>query len=882
MNNSSKQGKRYIPTPEETQILKTYSEKYRLAPKRSQAREAIRRECATVLHHLNPRWIPKVVRTWFTNNGESFSTKGTEFDNQGQLTPVSSINAFSQDTTNFSQNPPQYIPPSQLNQQFPLNSQLINTPISPVSLKPPQESFEQPIFDQNEHFKPIKEPEEDHQSTEALNSQESSEKIDQDEKIDHPFLLKQFQRNRSDSTEIKNKVTFQRSVDESHTLSSYSSREPSRPNSVSIPIGNRSDTLSSDSEIRQNSEELSLPEITRIDGEISTDGFDTIKYDAYNKIQEINRVLRLSESKFPENTFQRNRLKFQQEAESTFVSLTNTLSNTLGLDRILSHDPTATIVEWKASNNIRRIASATTCSYNQIESDNSSKTGADISRANSPSLINENYIFVPRKIAMPPTASEDVVNFYNGRLKQPRQVENFDHVEVSTLIQFNHCKNYVTDAVDNTFFESTTTESTGNESAANEVVQNETDDSDNVNEDDNNFEDGDNLNSISSDASIVSAMSTDDDESNEYEFLYGPAIVKFCHQSNSHVLVFKNIEVFTGFFLPATSIYFHRKHGAPGNESVLYVSGDHRVKEFTFVNTKTDNQTVEMTLKNTETFYVSDQIIDPKSTITVFNGQLALANGSMIYFWEINREEGTGKKKKTPNKKSRRRNTQFNFCGSYNKELAQRNGLNMSHIDWTKGYEPDNKLRVSQMKQITNMCIITDDSSERTYKYLAVSSDEYPVIYLYNSQRQNIARLISHTMGITSLFSYHNLLFSGSKDCQAKLWNIYKGTTCICFEYHYSSITAMACGNYLGKDVLFTAGSNNLVICWSISDNKSLFSIHLGRNLLPTKLLFLPDSANKTATLIVSSIVVDNDDDKDELAALNDIHNGCQIQTFVF
>lgn len=323
---------------------------------------------------------------------------------------------------------------------------------------------------------------------------------------------------------------------------------------------------------------------------------------------------------------------------------------------------------------------------------------------------------------------------------------------------------------------------------------------------------------------------------NQFLFCH-PAFI-YCNEKKSHILHFNGVEIETGFFLPSTSMIFYRESGI----NRLYACGDKRVKEFTISGldqyiidcytgsthpiywnkTNDPDETLfrkAIKIENTNTFYIGDG--DYQTTvITIWKGQLVVGCDSIIHFWPI---EGVSNTKMIDQKE--------------NKDKAAESGIDLNEVDWTRGkLENENGIEIKEMPKISSFSIIEKSESN---SYLAVASFQYPVIYVFNEDHQIVSRLISHTMGITSLKSYNFKLFSSSLDRTARIWYLNQDETMTFFDTQSQRITEIEIGIYFDQMVLFIGMEGNIVQCWSVTNKKLLFEIELLPNYIPKKITFL-------------------------------------------
>lgn len=339
------------------------------------------------------------------------------------------------------------------------------------------------------------------------------------------------------------------------------------------------------------------------------------------------------------------------------------------------------------------------------------------------------------------------------------------------------------------------------------------------------------------------------DGENQFLFCHPAYIYRTSKNCNNgekcFMLFFNGIEIETGFFAPATSMYFYRDSGV----NRIYACGDKRVKEYTIEGldeyikkvyngnthplewSKESDPNGEyfqknVKISNTNTFYIGDG--NYKSTaITVWKGQLVVGSDSFIHFWQIDGNSNT----KMIDKKE-------------NIDEANTLGLDLSKVEWSRGkLHNDNVVELKEMPQITSLSVI---EKSQVNSYLAVGSSHYPVVYVLNEDLQIVCRLISHTMGITSLKSFNFKLFSSSLDRTARIWNLNQDETMSFFDTQCVKISEIEVGVFFDQMFLFTGaegsvtnGVNNSVQCWSVTNKRMLFEIELDRSIIPKKITFM-------------------------------------------
>jgi WD40 repeat protein len=156
------------------------------------------------------------------------------------------------------------------------------------------------------------------------------------------------------------------------------------------------------------------------------------------------------------------------------------------------------------------------------------------------------------------------------------------------------------------------------------------------------------------------------------------------------------------------------------------------------------------------------------------------------------------------------------------------------------------------MPYISSICVVGDK--------LAVASDGYEAIHIYGKDITNgvIARMIGHTMGVTSLCAYNSrTLLSGSGDRLVKMWNLDSYTWTVGFYRHGGPVGALCYGKYANDEFLFTGGDDGVVHVWDLKKKGWMFQIRLadddGKKLLAWNLAF--NSAEKSLSILALNSV---------------------------
>lgn len=287
-----------------------------------------------------------------------------------------------------------------------------------------------------------------------------------------------------------------------------------------------------------------------------------------------------------------------------------------------------------------------------------------------------------------------------------------------------------------------------------------------------------------------------------------PIYVYFDKEKSTHILSFLGNELDTQLIFPAKSIYFHRD----SKVNKLYIRGDIRVKEYTingldeYIQKAGRNlHPIEwnkefdpdgsikkqvISIVETNTFLYEGFEYD-KSVITVWGNELVLGCNSQLLFWDVNETTLDNKNK--------------------------------------------NSVQVENIQMITSLAVVEQSILN---SYLVVASEVYPVINIFNKDHQNVSKLISHTMGITSLFCFGSRLFSGSLDDTVRVWDLNNDMPVSLFNTISYEITAIELGSFCNQLFLFAGTSNHSVICCNWTCKKIVFEIHLSDDATPRKIVF--------------------------------------------
>lgn len=565
---------------------------------------------------------------------------------------------------------------------------------------------------------------------------------------------------------------------------SYSSSSTS-PLTVSLPC-----KLQSSIEKINNNDDLIqlLPDMILPQKELNAKTLDSNKIEIYKSIKNCYRYIHKAATIYHQEPnpdgkiiFNQKYFDFQKEVEIRLISFINFLTDNLNVGQIGSHDQFCDHVDIK---NKKNILSRTTRLYNGDSLSDSGPPSRTSSQGNSDSNVSlkSSVDKITRKVKF-----EDGAN--NSNTNNTNEIGMADCI-VSSYI--SNIKRFKVNEKLSSFYLGR-------------------------------FNDETRYSIDITDAEVADIISyTYKPETNSEDGKDNDIIVceyAYVNYSfNSHVLYLKGAKCETGFYGPVQSMYFHRSN----NINKIYLCGDVRVKEF-LINGLDGDQNV--TIENTNTFYFGVKEYQ-SAAITVWGEELVLAVNSRILFWNINNDSSLRKNKES-------------LDTDANVELVKHIGIDESKIDWTHGkYSKSNTIKItaSGMQQITSLAVIGNTDKE---SYLAVSSINYPVIYIYNKQHQNISRLVSHTMGITCIKSLGYNLFSGSIDLIARMWDVYNGEPIFWCNTRCEKIYSIEPSFYCGKMILFTGGKDNAIQCFSITDKKALFEIKLNKNLVPKKISFI-------------------------------------------
>ncbi|KAK8834425.1 hypothetical protein M9Y10_016027 [Tritrichomonas musculus] len=301
------------------------------------------------------------------------------------------------------------------------------------------------------------------------------------------------------------------------------------------------------------------------------------------------------------------------------------------------------------------------------------------------------------------------------------------------------------------------------------------------------------------------------------EFLVCHNAYVYFSEEKKRVLNFFGSEIDTEFTSPAKSIHFNRQ----SEVNKLFVSDDNHIKEFLingfdeYVRTvykgeihpvewyKESDKTAELRKKMVNLTHGKNYYFDKieandkekPTAMTVCNNELVFAYGSFLFFWKLNDNDS------------------------------------LKEVKYSDKIEDKEITRISQLR------VIQRDGYDG---YLAVSSEYFPSIHIYDKTHKNIVRLVGHTLGIKSLCGFSSVLFSSSCDCTVRVWDANKRLPMFMFLLSQNSLSsAIEVGSYCNQVFLFTASQDHTIQCWSIDSKRILFEINLNENVIPKKMVFI-------------------------------------------
>lgn len=315
------------------------------------------------------------------------------------------------------------------------------------------------------------------------------------------------------------------------------------------------------------------------------------------------------------------------------------------------------------------------------------------------------------------------------------------------------------------------------------------------------------------------------DEVSVEDYLVIMPVFSFYNQTTkAHVLQFSQTEIETGFFSPINSMLFDRRN----EKNRLYLCGDKRVKEFiiegldeyvTLSHNGERSVNSEIKIENSGTFYFEEPEYE-KSVIAVWQDELVLGVNSNLYFWKLNNDQ----------------KNDLTIDTEENVKMAKQAGIDIGKVDWNQGEQASTVRDDENWKKIISIEAINKGEKN---SYLAVASEGYPVIYIFNKQHSKVARLISHTLTVSALNSYGFSLISGSLDGSAQIWNLNKTLPEQVFDFRMQKVSAIETANYLGHLFMFVGLESHTVQCWDITEKKQLFEVQLDDRLVPRKIILL-------------------------------------------
>jgi hypothetical protein len=266
-----------------------------------------------------------------------------------------------------------------------------------------------------------------------------------------------------------------------------------------------------------------------------------------------------------------------------------------------------------------------------------------------------------------------------------------------------------------------------------------------------------------------------------------------------------HMRVSTGYWLPPTAVTAGEKH--------FWVAGDNRVKAF-----GREDLSIAVTL------CVREEPVR-KSSIALLGQVLVLAVGTMIYCWE------EPMKRRLPE-------TKFNPATVLEQEGVTE--VDDGTVDAVLGREPSRVMTVQLGEgggvPIDAICAIGGS-------WLAVASEHYPVIHIFDKTLNLTTRLIGHTMGITCLCDFGNRLFSGSRDRTIKLWEVKNGQLHFAYHGHTKKVTCLCLS--LGREnevFLFSGAGDKSVRAWDVMRKKAVFEMVVDSEVAPKALDFCPET----------------------------------------
>lgn len=305
-----------------------------------------------------------------------------------------------------------------------------------------------------------------------------------------------------------------------------------------------------------------------------------------------------------------------------------------------------------------------------------------------------------------------------------------------------------------------------------------------------------------------------------FSLLGDVAYVYLDEKEHAYMLHFKDMEVPTGFYAKASSIF------VDDNGSRIFVAGDCRIKSYSMGD-----------LSLIENFQVSNpNSIIISSCLTVFNQSqesiLVFGSNGSILMWDVSYPR------------------QAQQAQIRNKDIALTQSLELKHIDWSKGRPSDSSFALEEcMKEVTSLCPLRD--------YIAIASKKHHAIHLFDKDKKEIAgRLIGHVEGVTRLHRIDGkTLISSSKDYTLKIWNVEQMIPTHHLIRHSAKITSISSGTYENDLLVFSGAKDGIIIGWDINRKMPIFQIKLyeffeeGAKCVPKELKFIPSKSRLSIVL---------------------------------
>ena len=144
--------------------------------------------------------------------------------------------------------------------------------------------------------------------------------------------------------------------------------------------------------------------------------------------------------------------------------------------------------------------------------------------------------------------------------------------------------------------------------------------------------------------------------------------------------------------------------------------------------------------------------------------------------------------------------------------------LDISKVVTTKGRQPSSFCSITVSEKMSNISLICKCGNN-----FAIASSTYPVAYLLDSTAKQLqGRIIGHTDGITCLYSHNDLLYTASKDCTVKVWNVDKCTCLTHIDRHWKKITSLYVTEIEDRVLVITAGDDNILRLWDTKGGQEI------------------------------------------------------------